>query len=1246
MAESIIGATIQVLLEKALSLATDRIGSVFGFKNDIRNLRDSVLMIRAILADAEEKQRHNPAVKLWLKRLQGVAFDADHVLDELHYENLRREVEFKGKGMVCSFFFYLSYTNVANIAFRRRMASKMKDLNTKLDRINQNANQFGLIIRHQIEAALPSTSTTAGVATRSRLTDSIVPPNVVGRGNDEWRIVEMLLSSSDKDSSSLSVIPIIGMGGLGKTTLAKLVYNNPLIDGHFGKKIWVCVSDKFEGMEIFKHILESLTGRKVELSSKDAIVQEIRKELLGNRYLFVLDDVWNKNQKLWDDFFDSLTGLIPTNGSKCLVTTRLKQVADIVSEHSPYLLGRLSDDDCWSILKEKAIVGGEVPKELNVVRQKILRRCNGLPLAASVLGGLLRIKRKVEWLSIVEKSLLSLTENENNVEQILKLSFDNLPSPSIKKCFAFCSMFAKDTAIQSDLLIELWMAEGFLQPDLSNQSVMEDVGDRYIKILSQSSLLEEVNTYWEGKTCYKLHDLVQDLGESILKSECIKLENGVMDNHNQVRYLALNSYNGMTGKMLKDISISVRTLFIKKSVSNDALLKFKNLHVLNLRGADLNELPTSVGKLIHLRFLDLSNSGIQILPESICKLYSLQTLRIDEFPVQIGLPKRMSNLISLRHLHYFNRDEKFKMPAEMRRLTCLQTLEFFNIGEEKGCRIEELGCLKDLKGKLLIRNLQLVNGNEGAEQANLCGKPNLLKLEFHWSSRNREVANCDEDVLEGLLPHPNLQELVISNFLGDRFPQWFMNLSELVDLRLIDCKRCRALPAALGLLPSLQNLECSRLENIKSIGPSFYGVDDDFEGGSGTTSSCGGQVVSVSRKLFPALKKLTLRRMGNLEAWTEAEVRMSRTTGEEKEEGDHVFPMLQKLTIEDCTQLTTVPSHFPSLKKLEIIMNDHVSVVEKILCYVTTLSSLTIIGETGMAGLTCVLDMASRLHENHQTLKFLKLEKCPDLTRLWGCGTSLVRLELIDCDSLTELPEDLFRFQSLRRLEILGCPRIYIIPSKGHQSLLSSLEHLRIADCNGLTSVPGEMLECCKRLKWLCVYDCSNLVSFPILESLQKMPLLLGVSLHKCPKLMTIPKGFRFLTSLWSVSIGPFFKFDWSELISSSTLSSLELYGLPEMESLPDQLQYLTTLTLLELHGFGVETLPDWFGNLASLEQLYLWYCEKLRYLPSMAAMKRLTKLSSLGVIGSPLLKERCNPHSGPDSEWSKISHIPQRWID
>ncbi|XP_027082328.1 putative disease resistance protein RGA3 [Coffea arabica] len=824
MADALISSTIQVTLERALSLASTRIGLLVGFKKDVAGMTRSLRFIKDVLADAEERQNQSSGVQRWLNSLEEVAYDADNVLDELHYESLRHQVESRNrhKLKVCCFF---SCSNI-NLAFRWRMASKVRDIKLKLNGIYQDAHGLGLVSRAVMTTALPAAPAVGD--TRSRQTDSVVAP-MVGRADDESEIVKILLSLSEK---VVSVLPITGMGGLGKTTLAKSIYNNKQIDEHFNKKIWVCVSRQVQIEELFKLILVQLTEEKVEVDDRNLIVGKIGNHLGGKRYFLVLDDVWDDNQVLWNDFFTILKGLNPINGSWCLVTTRLGPVAHSVSRvlmmetELVYALGRLPDDHCWSIIKEKVVGGEEEPDELKAIKERVIKRCDGLPLAASVIGGLLSLKRKEEWRSILENRLSSLSAGEDGVMQILKLSFDNLPSRNIKKCFAHWSIFHKDSQIKRNMLIELWMAEGFLQADVKNQT-MEEIGMNYLRILLQSSLLEEITD--RLITSYRMHDLVHDLAGSMSKSTKVIIDRDThtVDNGNQIRYLTIDSFGVEedTEKFLESLSTSLHTLFVNYYFSGDMLMKLKNLYVLV---ATVGKLPISIGNLIHLRYVNLLYSPISILSDSLCKLYNLQTLTLSNSNVKV-LPEGMCNLISLRHLHFYTFDTEFQMPLNMGRLTCLQTLEFFNVGREKGRRIGELGSLKNLKGKLEIRNLELVMDKEGAEEAKLFEKANLFRLQLKWAQDREGHDYIDKDVLDGLQPHPNLEELVIWYFLDDQFPRWLMDLTttttlpefattlpKLTSLEFNRCHRCREL-LPLQNFTSLKELvidECDGLMNL------------------------------------------------------------------------------------------------------------------------------------------------------------------------------------------------------------------------------------------------------------------------------------------------------------------------------------------------------------------------------------------------------------------------------------------------
>ncbi|CDP21623.1 unnamed protein product [Coffea canephora] len=802
MADALISSTIQVTLERALSLASDRIGLLVGFKKDVASMTRSLSLINAVLANAEEKQNQDGAVQEWLKSLEEVAYEANNVLDELHYESLRHQVE-----------------------SRNRHKLKIRDIKLKLNEINQEANGLGLVSRLGMTAALPA----AVGDTRSRQTDSVVAP-MIGRVDDESNILEMLLRPSEK---VVSVLPINGMGGLGKTTLAKSIYNKQQIDGQFEKKLWVCVSKKVPVVELFKLILGQLKkDKKDEVGDRQNIVQEIGKELGKLRYLLVLDDVWDDDEALWHDFFTTLKGLNPTNGSWCLVTTRLGPVAHSVSrvlmmENEPYALKGLPDDHCWSIVKEKVVGREEEPDELKAIKERVIKRCDGLPLAASVIGGLLSLKRKEEWQSILENRLLSLSAGGDHVMQILKLSFDNLPSPYIKKCFAYCSIFPKDSEIERNMLIELWMAEGFLHAGLENRT-MEEIGEYYLEILLQSSLLEEIRD--DGRRCYKMHDMVHDVSKSIMSksTKFINLETGSGDNSNQVRCLVIDSFGEGTINLFESRSNLLHTLFLSQgSLSDDMLTKLKNLHVLKLSGVENQNLPISIGKLIHLRYINFEGCTIETLPESVCKLYNLQTLRLKRFILKV-LPKGTCDLISLRHLHFYTTNKEFQMPLNMGRLTCLQTLEFFNVGREKGRRIGELGSLKNLKGKLIIHNLELVKDKEGAEEAKLSEKTNLFRLQLEWAHDREGDDYNDKDVLDGLRPHPNLEELAIWDFMDDQFPRWLMDLStttlpelatplpKLAHLAFNGCNRCRKL-LPLQNFASLKELWINNCDGLRNL---------------------------------------------------------------------------------------------------------------------------------------------------------------------------------------------------------------------------------------------------------------------------------------------------------------------------------------------------------------------------------------------------------------------------------------------
>uniref|UniRef100_A0A2N9G5H1 Disease resistance protein RGA3 n=1 Tax=Fagus sylvatica TaxID=28930 RepID=A0A2N9G5H1_FAGSY len=344
------------------NLARQEIGLLWGVKDDLEKLQNTVSTIKAVLLDAEEKQVQSHAIKDWVENLKDALYEADDVLDDFSTESLRRELMTRNKKAKKVRIFF-SKSN--QLAYGLKMAHNIKAIREKLDAINANRMEFHLVER-VVETQVRS---------RMRETHYFVrADDVIGREDDKKVILERLLDSNIEEN--VSILPIVGIGGLGKTTLAQLVFNHEEIQKHFEKKLWVCISDDFDVKIIVEKILECAKGKKQEENlAMNTLVNDLQKEIDGKRYLLVLDDVWNDDSLKWDD----LKGLLlnGARGSRILVTTRGKKVAECHElSHMPRGLEKLTNLQTLSkfvLSKKTGSVSGlnRVLKELHGLRGEL-----------------------------------------------------------------------------------------------------------------------------------------------------------------------------------------------------------------------------------------------------------------------------------------------------------------------------------------------------------------------------------------------------------------------------------------------------------------------------------------------------------------------------------------------------------------------------------------------------------------------------------------------------------------------------------------------------------------------------------------------------------------------------------------------------------------------------------------------------------------------------------------------------------
>ncbi|GAU20608.1 hypothetical protein TSUD_33440 [Trifolium subterraneum] len=660
MAESLLFGLAELVITKFASDAVKEASLALGVKKDLNEIINTVSFIKAVLLDAEQKQHQNNGIREWLKQIKHIFYDAEDVIDDFECERLRKQIA-SGSNRKKVRLFLSSSSNP--VVYRVRMAHHIKDIRERFDKVAENRGKFGL----------QSCDSGNSVVQRPETHSGFNKSDVIGRVSDKEKVVNLLLGKDD--DKSLSVIAIAGMGGMGKTALAKAVFNDKRVVKSFPVKMWVSVSYDFELKNLVVNIIDATPIQKDHETIKNCNIEQqqnhLKKALSRKKFLLVLDDVWNEDRGKWEALRDILRQE-HARGSKVLVTSRSNTVANVMDASSSCILQGLSLEDSLSVFVKCAFKGEErkYPEQM-VLAKEIVLKCGGVPLAIRTLGSSLssKVDQIQEWKIVRDNEIW--TQGDEDFWRIIKLSYDRLPS-YLKRCFACFSLFEKDFHFNSCHTIVLWEALGLL-PHKGEK--LKD-GNQCLHELWSRSFLQDFVDHG-GVYKFKLHVLVHDLALYVSRDHEFQLWSSRSENMSENALHLSFDKNYMFRQT--PLPLGLRTILFPIGVNDEAFLntsvsRCKYLRVLQINNSGYKRLPHFIGKLKHLRYLNLKdNEELESLPNSVCKLQNLINLNLSGCTKLQKLPNGIGNLISLQQLHITTRESKLP-DKEIAKLTSLEIL--------------------------------------------------------------------------------------------------------------------------------------------------------------------------------------------------------------------------------------------------------------------------------------------------------------------------------------------------------------------------------------------------------------------------------------------------------------------------------------------------------------------------------------------------------------------------------------------